>query len=60
MQNSHHQIANIDGAFDVTVFPGMEGRAGLLVDDIVNSSWTFTLLAYLFARAAAGPWYPLR
>lgn len=58
MQNSYRQVRNIDGAFDVTVAPGMRDRAGLLIDDVVDSRWTFTLLAYLLRREGCGPIIP--
>ena len=48
-QNRHHQCANLDGAFVVAT----EVPAGpvLLLDDIVDSVWTMTLVAALLRRA---------
>jgi ATP-dependent DNA helicase RecQ len=58
MQNSYRQVRNIDGAFDVTVRAGMRDRPGLLIDDVVDSRWTFTLLTYLLRREGCGPIIP--
>jgi ATP-dependent DNA helicase RecQ len=58
MENSAHQLRNIDGAFEVTVFPGMRERPGLLVDDIVDSRWTFALLTMLLRSNGSGPVVP--
>ena len=58
MQNSAKQVANIRDAFQVR--PGFPaGQEVLLVDDMVDSGWTFTLLAALLREAGAGPVYPL-
>jgi ATP-dependent DNA helicase RecQ len=57
MQNSAHQHANVDGAFTVsgTLPPGPV----LLVDDLVDSRWTFTEIARRLRLAGAEQVYPL-
>lgn len=48
-QNRFHQCQNLDGAFVITP-PLMPGPA-LLVDDIVDSAWTLTVLTALLRQA---------
>jgi ATP-dependent DNA helicase RecQ len=50
MQNSHHQWQNLVGAFEVVSQP--KGNV-LLVDDMVDSGWTFTILGALLREAGA-------
>ena len=57
MANSFFQCRNLDGAFEVTATPP-PGRV-LLVDDFVDSGWTFTILAMLLRQAGSGPVVPL-
>lgn len=49
-RNSFHQSANLDGAFDVAT-----SRTGtvLLVDDMVDSRWTFTIVGALLRQQGA-------
>jgi ATP-dependent DNA helicase RecQ len=56
-QNRFHQCRNLDGVFAV----GGEVPAGpvLLVDDIVDSGWTLTIIAALLRQAGSGPVWPL-
>lgn len=56
-RNSFHQCINLDGAF---VINGevLQGPA-LLVDDVVNSGWTFTIITALLKRVGSGPIFPL-
>lgn len=56
-QNRFHQCRNLDGVFEVA--NGLPGEAVLLVDDIVDSGWTMTVLAALLQRAGTGPVYPV-
>ena len=57
MQNSAHQHANVDGAFEVS---GVLPRGLLfLVDDLVDSRWTFTEITRLLGLAGAGRVFPL-
>jgi ATP-dependent DNA helicase RecQ len=56
-QNRFHQCRNLDGAFEIlgTVPSGPV----LLVDDIVDSGWTMTVIAALLLQAGSGPVWPL-
>jgi len=56
-QNRFHQCRNLDGVFEVA--NGLPGEAVLLVDDIVDSGWTMTVIAALLQRAGTGPVYPV-
>jgi len=57
MHNSVQQFENVVRAFEIV------GRFSkqpiLLVDDLVDSRWTFTVLAYLLKKNGAGAVYPL-
>ncbi|MDQ3327342.1 MAG: RecQ family ATP-dependent DNA helicase [Chloroflexota bacterium] len=58
MQNSYQQAHNLAGAF--TVAPEqVRPEPVLLVDDMVDSRWTFTVTAALLRAAGSGPVYPL-
>jgi ATP-dependent DNA helicase RecQ len=57
MSNTFHQCRNIDGVFEV-VQPVMTGPL-LLVDDIVHSRWTFTLVAALLRQAGVERVFPV-
>ena len=56
LQNSLKQYRNVRAAFDIrgTVAPGPV----LLVDDIVDSKWTLTVVGRQLREAGAGPVYP--
>jgi ATP-dependent DNA helicase RecQ len=56
-QNRFHQCHNLDGVFEVVA--GIPAGPVLLVDDIVDSGWTMTVLAALLRRAGSGPVWPL-
>jgi ATP-dependent DNA helicase RecQ len=58
MQNSYQQAANLVGAFEVQSLPDIDGPL-LLVDDMVDSKWTLTVLTALLRDAGSGPVYPL-
>ncbi len=54
--NSFHRSRNLDGVFEITgELP--EGPV-LLVDDAVDSGWTFTVIAALLRRSGSGPVIP--
>ncbi len=57
MDNSSQQLANVHGAFEVT--DDVPAGPVLLVDDVVSSRWTLTVVAALLRRAGAGPVHPL-
>lgn len=56
MQNSQQQYRNVVDAFEIAG----EVRSGpvLLVDDIVDSRWTLTVVGSLLRAAGTGPVYP--
>jgi ATP-dependent DNA helicase RecQ len=56
-QNSYHQCRNLDGVFEVT--PEIPCEPVLLVDDLVDSRWTLTVVAALLRQAGSGPVLPL-
>ena len=56
-QNRFHQCRNLDGVFRVT--GDIPDTPVLLIDDIVDSGWTLTVLAVLLRRAGSGPVFPL-
>ncbi|EDX74899.1 ATP-dependent DNA helicase, RecQ family, putative [Coleofasciculus chthonoplastes PCC 7420] len=58
MGNSYQQAHNLDGVFDVNSWQGMKG-AVFLIDDMVDSRWTFTVIAALLRRAGSGLVFPL-
>jgi ATP-dependent DNA helicase RecQ len=55
--NSYHQCRNLDGAFEIR--DRVPGTPVLLVDDIVDSRWTMTVIAALLRRAGSGPVFPV-
>ena len=58
MQNGFQQAHNLDGAF--TVKPGVDfTKPVLLVDDMVDSGWTFAVCAALLRRTGSGPVFPV-
>jgi ATP-dependent DNA helicase RecQ len=61
--NSAQRLRAIHGTFKMpnemkTALPGAADKPILLVDDMVDSGWTITLVAYLLREAGAGPIYP--
>jgi len=56
-QNRYHQCRNLDGVFAVA--PGIPTGAVLLVDDVVDSGWTMTVVAALLRQAGSGPVWPI-
>ena len=57
MENSYHQAKNLDGAFQITD----EFRSGecLLIDDMIDSGWTLTVVSVLLRKAGCKAVYPL-
>ena len=53
--NRFHQCSNLDGAFELK--NGIPKTPVLLVDDIIDSGWTLTVLAALLRQAGSGPVY---
>lgn len=58
MHNSYQQSHNLDGAFDVDIRECLSEPV-LLLDDAVDSGWTFTVTAALLRRAGASAVYPI-
>jgi ATP-dependent DNA helicase RecQ len=58
MNNSYQQAHNLDGVFQIDshqINPG----AVFLIDDVVDSRWTFTVIAALLRRAGSGQVFPI-
>lgn len=55
--NRFHQCRNLDGVF--AVGENVPSGPVLLVDDMIDSGWTMTVIAALLRRAGSGPVYPL-
>ena len=58
-ENSAHKRANLRGAFAVRVPEAFRGKPVLLVDDVRDSGWTFTVVAAQLRAAGAGRVFPL-
>ena len=56
-QNSFHQCHNLDDAFELIV-PILQEPV-FLVDDIVDSGWTFTIASVLIRQAGSREVYPI-
>ncbi|KEY57296.1 RecQ family ATP-dependent DNA helicase [Serratia sp. DD3] len=55
--NRYHQCHNLDGVFEITQFN--RNQPVLLVDDIIDSGWTLSVIAALLQRAGSGVVYPV-
>jgi ATP-dependent DNA helicase RecQ len=58
MQNSYQQAHNLDNVFTIDTNQVQSG-AVLLIDDVVDSGWTFTVITALLRQAGSGPVFPL-
>ncbi|SMG63520.1 ATP-dependent DNA helicase, RecQ family [methanotrophic bacterial endosymbiont of Bathymodiolus sp.] len=58
MSNSFHQSHNLDGAFDIQE-DQVYSDPVFLLDDAVDSKWTFTVIAALLRRNGAGSVIPI-
>ncbi|WP_459945738.1 helicase-related protein [Desulfocastanea catecholica] len=58
MENSFKQARNLDGVFKVNLDPGTYPPC-LLIDDMVDSGWTFTVAAALLRQIGCTAVYPL-
>ncbi|MCL2928638.1 MAG: RecQ family ATP-dependent DNA helicase [Trichodesmium sp. MAG_R01] len=58
MRNSYQKAHNLDGAFKIDNWEEIRGNV-FLVDDIVDSRWTFTVVAALLRNAGSGKVFPL-
>lgn len=57
MENSDHRCRNLDGAFEISDV--REGEPVFLLDDAVDSGWTFAIISALLLRKSSGPVFPL-
>ena len=55
--NRYHQCKNLDGAFKIV--ESIPNTPVLLLDDVVYSSWTLTVVAALLLEAGSGPVWPV-
>jgi len=56
MENTSHRCQNLDGVFEIQ--GELPDGPVLLVDDAVDSGWTFAVIAALLLRAGSGPVFP--
>lgn len=56
MQNTQFRCNNLDGVFEIENLHSDEPV--LLIDDAVDSKWTFAVIGALLRRAGSGPVYP--
>ena len=56
MENTEFRCHNLDGAFAVA--DGIPTGPVLLIDDAIDSGWTFAVLAALLRKAGSGAVYP--
>lgn len=56
-ENSFHQCQNLDGAFQID--GKVENKPLFLVDDAVDSKWTFTIASLLLKKNGSGLVYPV-
>ena len=56
-QNRYHQCRNLDGVFEIQ--GDVPGGPVLLVDDIVDSGWTLTIVSALLLHSGSGTVYPI-
>ena len=56
-ENSYRRCRNLDGVF--AVVPDVPPGPVLLVDDVVDSAWTLTVIAALLREAGSGPVWPV-
>lgn len=57
MENSYQQARNLDGVFNITD-QCLKGEC-LLVDDMIDSGWTFTIASALLRQAGCCAVYPM-
>ncbi len=57
MENSFQQVKNLDGVFSIAA--QCREDECLLIDDVVGSGWTFTVVSALLRRAGCSAVYPM-
>lgn len=55
MQNSYHQAKNLDGVFKIIQ---INPKPVLLIDDIIDSGWTISVVSALLRQKGSGEVYP--
>ena len=58
MENSYQQVRNLDGAFNINL-ERKEYSPCLLVDDMIDSGWTFTVASALLRQVGCSAVYPM-
>jgi ATP-dependent DNA helicase RecQ len=58
MQNSYQQAHNLAGAFTIEGWERMDEPV-FLVDDMIDSGWTLTVITALLRTAGSGPVFPI-
>ena len=58
MENSYQQAKNLDGVFTINLKPENDTPC-LLVDDIIDSGWTFTVASALLRQKGCSAVYPM-
>ena len=56
MQNRFYRCINLDGVFEIS--SNIPSGPMLLIDDIFDSGWTFTVISSLLRKAGSGEVYP--
>ena len=56
-QNSNQQLKNLERAFELDLDLVLPGSV-LLIDDMVDSRWTFTVLGFKLRKAGSGLVFP--
>jgi len=56
-QNSHYQCKNLDNIFEI--IQPVQNTPVFLIDDIVDSRWTMTVVAALLRQAGSGDVFPV-
>ncbi|MCF6266283.1 MAG: DEAD/DEAH box helicase [Desulfuromusa sp.] len=57
MENSYQQVKNLDGAFNIA--DQCLDEECLLIDDMIDSGWTFTVASALLRQAGCSAVYPM-
>ena len=58
-KNNYHRCDNLDGTFKIKEQEKLLRGPVLLVDDVVRSTWTVTVIAALLRQAGSGQVYPV-
>ena len=58
MENKIHQVRNLDGSLEVQNVPFIKGPV-LLIDDMIDSGWTFTVASWLLRNNGSDLVWPL-